>query len=460
MTSATRNYQSFLNKKLEDIAPSGFKESEIELGSELFPHQIDLVRWALMRGRSAIFADTGLGKTIMQLEWARNVAKHGRVLILTPLAVAPQTVDEGERFGIDCEYARHDTGAQITVTNYEMLGKFDASRFIGVVLDESSILKSLTGKTRTALIETFKRTPYRLACTATPAPNDHTELGNHSEFLGVKTMPEMLAEYFINDAGGTGDWRLKGHARSRFWQWLATWGAVIKKPSDLGHDDRLFDLPDLCIEHHVVGVDHRIAWVNGSLFATDAATLSDQRKVRRESTANRVERAATLADNGRPVVVWCELNDEANQAEKLIDGAVQVAGSDNLDDKERKLRGFATGEHRVIVTKPSIAGFGLNWQHCNTMIFVGASHSYEATYQAIRRCWRFGQKKPVHTHMIATEADGNVIRNYQQKDKKAQEMGREMTKIASAALRDQIQKAPKRHNEYKPKSAIKMPEWI
>lgn len=432
------------------------------LSPHLFPHQRDLVAWALRRGRAAIFADTGLGKTAMQMEWARVVSARGRVLVLAPLAVAQQTVAEGIRFGVPCAYMREDDGkARIVVTNYEMLCKFDAASFVGVVLDESSILKSFDGKMRTQIIESFASTQYRLACTATPAPNDFTELGNHAEFLGVKSRVEMLAEYFCHDGGSTQDWRLKGHAIGPFWDWVATWGAIVKLPSDLGHDDGGFALPPLAMHEHVIPVDHTDAIKVGRLFLDDVSTLADARATRRATMAARVARAAELADTLDPVLVWCELNDEADAVERAIPGAVQVSGSDDIDVKADRLLGFAEGRYRVLVTKPKIAGFGMNWQHCHTMIFLGASYSYEQTYQSIRRCWRFGQKLAVDVHVLRAENETAVIAAYRRKEADAARLAAEMTmRVSDAVRREVLGQESRRWNPYEPTVEMKIPGWV
>lgn len=426
----------------------------------VFPHQRDLVAWSLRKGRSAIFADTGLGKTLMELLWARRVSECGRVLVLAPLAVARQIEREGERWDINARYAREDRGDRITITNYEIMDRFDPRAFAGVVLDESSILKSFTGKTRNAIISSFSATPYRLAATATPAPNDFTELGNHSEFLGVKSRVEMLAEYFVHDGGSTQDWRIKGHARNAFWRWVATWGAVVRSPSDLGHDASAYDLPPLRMHDDVVGVNHEDMRAEGMLFAMDARTLHEQRAVRRATLESRVRRAAELVDGDAPAVVWCELNDEGDALERAIPGAVQVKGSDSPGDKESKLVGFADGTHRVMVTKPSIAGFGLNWQHCNRMVFVGASHSYEQTYQAIRRCWRFGQTNPVDVYVIRAETEREIVANYRRKERDAKRMADSMAAMVLPSVRSEVCGGRREWNDYDPSVRMTVPAWV
>jgi len=445
---------------METSTPVGLSPSDIHLGEYLFGFQADLVRWALVRGRAAIFADTGLGKSLMQLEWARHIAEHGRVLILTPLAVAQQTVREAQRFGIDATYCRDDDGSRIVVTNYDILDRFDPSRFVGIVLDESSILKSFNGATRNALIGQFGATPYRLACTATPAPNDFTELGNHSEFLSIKSRTEMLAEYFVHDGETTQEWRLKGHAVDQFWRWACGWGAIVRKPSDLGYDDGNFALPPLRMHEHVLRVDHTAAWQSGMLFATESMTLSDQRATRRATIDDRVSAACELAAGDEPVLIWCELNAEGDALEKSIPGAVQVKGSDSPDVKEDRLLGFADGKYRVLVTKPSIAGHGMNWQHCARQIFVGASHSYEQTYQALRRSWRFGQTRPVDAFIIRAETDGAIVANYKRKDHDAQLMSVEASKHVLGAVREAIGATRREWNDYSAETSMRIPSWL
>lgn len=451
-------YEELIAAKSAVMAFSGI--TGCKMAGHLFPHERDLVGWALRRGRAAIFADTGLGKTAMQLEWARHVSTKGRVLILTPLAVAQQTVAEGVRFGVATEYTRHDTGAHIIVTNYEMLHAFDATQFAGIVLDESSILKAYDGRTRTQLIQAFAQTPYRLACTATPAPNDFTELGNHAEFLGIKTRMEMLSEFFIHDGGSTQDWRIKGHAVRPFWTWVATWGAVVRLPSDLGHDDGAFRLPPVEMHEHVIQMDDHDAAATGMLFAMDAATLNEQRAVRRATTGKRSAIVRDLVDNAEPAVVWCELNREADEIAAAIPGAVQIAGADDMDTKIARLVGFARGDYRVLVTKPSIAGHGLNWQHCANVVFAGVSHSYEQTYQAIRRCWRFGQTHPVHVHMLRAETEGLVMANYRRKEADAARMAADMLEHVKESMVANVRGTGRKWNPYHPKKEIVVPTWI
>lgn len=431
-----------------------------EIAPHLFPHQRVLTEWALRRGRAAIFADTGLGKTAMQVEWSRHVAQRGRVLILAPLAVAEQTVREAARFGVEIAYRREDRGDAITITNYEMLQHFDPGAFAGIVLDESSILKSFTGSTRNAVIEAFGQTPYRLACTATPAPNDFTELGNHSEFLGIKSRVEMLAEYFAHDGGSTQDWRIKGHAAEAFWRWVCSWGAVVKKPSDLGFADAGYDLPPLRMHEHVIRIGADEAIASGSLFAAEAVTLDDQRRTRRATMDERIRIAAEIASGSGPCIVWCELNDEADGIAAAVPDAVNVRGSDSPEEKRDALVGFSEGRIRVLVTKPSIAGFGMNWQHCARMVFAGASHSYEQTYQAIRRCWRFGQTAPVDVHVIRAETESAIVANFRRKEADAERMSVEMVARMRDTMRAEIGTAGREWNPYNPSINMQIPSWI
>ena len=433
-----------------------------DVAPHLYDFQQAIVAWALRSGRAANFADTGLGKTRMQVEWARQVSSEGRVLILAPLAVANQTSDEAAGVGVDIPYVREDTGARICVTNYEMADHFDPSRFVGVVLDESSILKNFTGSTRTALIEAFADTPYRLACTATPAPNDFTELGNHAEFLGALSRAEMLAEFFVHDGGSTQDWRLKGHAVDAFWRWVCTWGMVVRNPEDVGFDGSRFVLPPLRMHEERIEINQEDAFAAGMLFAADARTLNEQRAVRRSTLDARVDRIARIASDrlDEPLIVWCEYNSEADAITSAIPGAVQIAGSDSADAKRDRLVGFSRGDYRVLVTKPSIAGFGLNWQHCARMAFAGPSHSYEQTYQAIRRCWRFGQNRPVDVFICAASTESAVVQNYRRKEADAARLGAEVVDRTSDFARANLGATERRWNPYQPTTRMRIPPWM
>lgn len=394
----------------------------------LFPFQADILAWSLERERCAVFADTGLGKAHMQLRWAAEIADRtgSRVLVLAPLAVARQTEREADKFAIEGAAAVRDPGetdAPIVVTNYDRLHLFENEEWAGLVLDESSILKSIDSRTRDKLTKWGAQIPYRLCCTATPAPNDHTELGNHAEFLGVMTRAQMLGQFFVHDENQVAvqKWRLKGHAQRLFWEWVASWAIAVRRPSDIGHADDGYLLPPLKVHHHWLDVD--IEPDEGQLFATDALTLEERRRARLESTGDRVAACASMVAAGRdPWIVWCDYNRESEALAAAIPDAVEVRGSDPPGKKERALIDFSEGRTRVLVTKPSIAGFGLNWQHCANVAFVGLSDSYEQWYQAIRRCWRFGQESPVNVHVFAGKAEEPVIRNVERKAKEAEHM--------------------------------------
>ncbi len=432
---STNDYASFLDSKRRISIPTGHDPEE--LSEHLFDFQADIVRWAVRMGRACIWADCGLGKTLMQLEWAQQVP--GDVLILAPLAVADQTRREGEKFGIPVTVCKEaaDVRPGINVTNYERIDKFDFAKFAGLVSDESSILKSLAGKTRTALIERSKCMPYRLACTATPAPNDIMELGNHAEFVDAMTRAEMLASFFTHDGGDTSKWRLRGHARLEFWKWVAGWAVLMRKPSDLGYEDAKFILPKLTISDDVIDVDYR---PEGQLFEIGSPSLTERRRARKASIGQRVARAAEIVAESpdEPWILWCDLNDESKMLAKSILDAVEVTGSDSLEVKESRMRAFMDGEIRVLVTKPSIAGWGLNLQHCARMAFVGLSDSFEQQYQAIRRCWRFGQTRPVTVHVITSSAEGAVVENIKRKEFQSEQIYQGMVEAMSTHNREQV----------------------
>jgi superfamily II DNA or RNA helicase len=445
------DYHEFLASKSPTLAPAGFAVPDADLLPTMFDFQRPLTQWALRRGRAGIFADTGLGKTIMEVEWARQVVMRERapVLIFAPLAVAEQTVREASAHGIYIRYVRDGSdvdrscdayGAGIYVTNYEMRGHFDLSAFAGVALDESSILKHHDSKTRGELIDACQSVPYRLSCTATPSPNDFMELANQAEFLGIMTRAEMLAMFFVHDGGETQKWRLKRHGRHDFWRWLASWAAVIRKPSDLGFSDENYDLPPLHVHEHVVRTDDLIG---GELFPRAAMSLTEQRRAQRMSIDDRVAECAGLANASDDTwLIWCHLNDESDKLASAIDGAVQVRGSDSVESKRDALDAFSRGQTRVLVTKPSIAGFGMNWQHCHQMAFVGLSHSFEQFYQATRRCWRFGQKREVHAHLFTAESEGQVLESLKRKEHQHNKMADEMSDHMRELIREQIMDTP------------------
>lgn len=428
-------YADFLARKQLVHQSSGIT-ADLELNRALKPFQAHCTRWTLRQGRGAIFADCGLGKSWMALEWARVVVEHTDkpVLILTPLAVTQQFIREGQKLGVSVESALMGTDKRewwapaVWVANYESLHKLERliPQLGGVVLDESSILKAYDGKTRTQLIETFRGTPFRLCLTATPSPNDPVELGNHAEFLGVMRHVDMLNRFFEHDAGDTGSWVLKGHARRPFWQWVSSWAMCLNKPSDIGFSDEGYDLPPLEMIEHVIDVDQQMARKAGMLFAFEAATLSEQREVRRSSIGERVEKAARLVQDGEQWLVWAGLNDESTALVDAIPGAVEITGSDPTEVKEQRIVNFLEGRTRVLVSKTSIIGFGINAQCCARQCFVAPDHSFEAWYQAIRRSWRFGQTRPVEAHMIRTSADGRIVENLRRKQEEFQRMHREL----------------------------------
>ena len=456
-------YEELIARKAAAIAASGIDVAPEMLAGHLFPHQRDLVRWALRRGRAAIFADTGLGKTACFIEWARHVAERGRVLVLAPLACGPQHEAEAARFGVISKYLRDDDGeSQIVLANYEIVHRFDPANFAGIVLDESSILKSFDGKTKARLCEAFRDTPFKLACTATPAPNDFTELGNHSEFLGLKTRSEMLAEFFVHDGGSTQDWRIKGHAIDAFWRWVASWAAVVSMPSDLGHDDSGYALPPLRMNDRVVDAspEARALCDEGV-----AATLTQQRAVRRSTLHERVAEAERIARDyaaaGDQVIIWCDLNDEQDAiAERLGDRCVSIEGATDDERKLERHERWRLGLVPCLVSKPVIFGYGLNWQHCRRIIFAGASHSYERTYQAIRRCWRFGQTRDVTVDIVRSDLDGAVSDNYRRKEHDHARMKRAMKRLVGSIVRAEVTGLAREFNPYRTQTAMEIPSWL
>lgn len=452
------SYQAFLKQKQIVLAETGLTISKSKLNPKLFEFQRDIVAWALRKGRAAIFCDCGMGKTIMQLEFARCVP--GKVLILAPLSVAQQTEREGKKFGIEATYSRKPIDAKITITNYEMLDHFSPDAYQGIVLDESSILKSYEGKFRNQIIESFERTPFRLACTATPAPNDYMELGNHSEFLSALTRTEMLSTFFVHDGGDTAKWRLKRHAERDFWKWICSWAVMMRKPSDLGYSDEGFILPKLHIYDLMVNADQP---TEGMLFAMPANTLQERRQARSGSVEDRADEVARIVASkpSEPWLIWCNLNREADAAIKGIKGAVQVQGSDSREEKESRLLDFIDGKIRVLVSKPSIAGHGLNLQHCANVVFLGLSDSYEDFYQAVRRCWRFGQTKEVHCYIVTSSNEGAVTENIKRKEREAAKMADEMVSNMHELNKKEVRSGSVRKNgEYFAKEEMLLPPFM
>ena len=427
------DYDNYIKSKAKRSQSFGF--DPLPIIAPLFDWQSHIVRWAVSQGRCALFEDCGLGKTAQQLEWASQIQRktRGSVLILTPLAVANQTCLEAEKFGIDANQAASDadiTNPGIWITNYEKLVHFDCSQFAGVVLDESSILKAFTGKTRMELTSAFSETPYRLCCTATPSPNDYTELGQHADFLGICSPAQMLATFFVNDTFNTGDWRLKRHAEPEFWKWLASWAACVSKPSDIGFKNDGYDLPALKMQTILVDSDESID-TGEDLFriaTLSATTMHREMRITSPARCNAV--AALVNSSNEPWIVWCNTNDEADGLIKQITDAVEVRGSDSSEKKQRLLSDFSEGRARVIITKPSIAGFGLNWQHCRNVAFVGLSYSFEDFYQALRRSYRFGQKQQVNGYIVQAKTEGAILRSIERKIEQHKQMQSNMTLAA------------------------------
>jgi hypothetical protein len=464
------DYHEFLAQKVRIAPPVGFEPLASLMPAAIKPFQRDIVTWACRRGRAAVFAGTGLGKTIQELTWAQQVCAHtgGRVLLFTPLAVAEQTVAEAVKFGVEgVSYAKDEASAHspIVVTNYDRRQHFDPDDFAGVVLDESGIIKDHDSRTRMDLTESCRNVPYLFCGSATPAPNDWTELGQHAEFLGVMSAKEMMSMYFVHEgsvrANGEEDWRLKRHAAADFWRWVASWSVMIRHPRDLGYDDLGYDLPPLDMRQVTVKVDIRPT-TDGMLFQLPASTLQERVSARRDSVSERVAEAARMVATapGEPWLIWCNLNAEADALVKAIPGAVNVQGSDAPEVKAKRLLGFSRGEPRILVSKPSIAGRGMNWQHCNRMIFVGLNDSFEQLFQAVRRCWRFGQSKPVTAYLIASEMEGAVVANLRAKEAKyeamAEAMVEHMRDLSTAAVRGGRVSA----STYNPNQIMEVPSWL
>jgi hypothetical protein len=427
------DYAQFLAQKIARAPEQGLTVAPDDLHPFLHEWQREIVSWALKVGRAAIWADTGLGKTVMQVEWAKRIG--GSVLVVAPLAVCAQTVREARKVGVDATYVRAPeqvAGNGVWVTNYEMLERFPPEMFRGVVLDEASILKNSDGKTRALLIRHFGEVPYRLACTATPAPNDPEELTNQAEFLGHMTRTHMLAAYFVHDDTG---WRLKGHARRPMLRWMSTWALAVRTPSDLGYDDTGYVLPGLEIVPEILPVD---LVPDDQLFATDLGGVGGRAAVRRATLDARVGRAVSLvtAEPDEPWLLWCGLNDEADALTAAIPGAVNVHGSLSPEEKAERLLAFADGEIRTLVTKPSLASFGLNWQHCARMAFVGLNDSYETYYQAIRRCYRYGQTRVVRAHIVLSELEAQIAANVARKERDAAHMTSSLVREMQAVRKE------------------------
>lgn len=464
------NYDQFLAAKAVSAPPCGF-EPTAAMPKGIKPFQRDIVKWACRRGRAAIFAATGLGKTLQELAWASQVVSRtdGQVLLFTPLAVAEQTVLEAKKFGVKgVAYAadQGSAGTPIVVTNYDRRDKFDLSRFAGVICDESGILKDHASKTRLELTEACRDIPYLLCGSATPAPNDWTELGQHAEFLGVMSAKEMLAMFFVHEGSVRAnadieeDWRLKGHAQEEFWRWVASWSVMIRHPRDLGYEEPGYDLPPLTMRQ--ISVQASSEPTDGMLFALEANTLHERLSARRNSIAERVAAAADLvADKpNEPWLIWCNLNAEAEALVAAIPGAVNVEGSDSVEFKTKNLLGFCKGEPRILVSKPRIAGRGMNYQHCANTIFVGLNDSFEQLFQAVRRCWRFGQEREVTAYLISSELEGAVVANLQKKERKYEAMADAMVGHMKELTRTAVRGGRVAYSKYEPKQSMELPAWF
>ena len=458
-----RPYDSFIHGKLALRQMVGITCPYVPIKG-MFDHQEALVAWSLRRGRSAIFADTGLGKTLMELAWGDVVSDHTRmpVLMLTPLSVAHQSAEEADRFGIEARVCRDqsDVRSGINITNYDRLHLFDPRTFGGVILDESSCIKHQNAKTTQSILGAFEYTEFKLSATATPAPNDWVELGTQAQFLGICTVQEMLSEFFVHDAGDTGEWRLKGHAASLFWEWVASWASLIRSPADLGFDASAYKLPGLVMHEHLT--DFELPPPPGQFFPNVATDLMQRRAARKGSFAERVQSCAAIVNSepSEPWIVWCDLNVESEALVASIHGAVELRGSDTPDQKEEKLFKFRSGSIHRLVSKPSICGWGCNWQHVARQAFVGVTDSYEALYQAIRRSHRFGQQREVHVHLFASKAEGSVLRNLTRKENNSVTLSNELAKLTKSNVLGIGSASARYTNPYNATDVVSVPSFI
>jgi len=455
------DYYALLKRKSRSAPVTGLT-SVPSLNSQMFGYQRDVTDFLLRVGSGAAFLDTGLGKSFIELEWGRVIveATNRPVLMFAPLAVGPQHEREAAKFGIDARYIRTPdqiAGPGVWITNYERMHLFDATDFGGVILDESSIVKNYTGKTSRALVEFGAQIRYRLAATATPAPNDHTELGQHSAFLGAMPSNEMLARWFTTDQSEMGKYRLKKYGIEDFWAWVASWARMASHPSDLGHAEEDFILPALNVDLHYVDVDFQEGAGEGELFRVVDASATKIHQEKRRTASARAARIAEIvaAEPGEPWIVWCDTDYEADALTALMPDAIEVRGSMPTEMKEERLIGFSSGEIPALITKSSIAGFGLNWQHCARAAFVGLSFSYEAYYQAIRRIWRFGQQRPVNVHIALAETEGMIWNTIQRKARDHESMKLAMNAAMREAVLAHETKLP-----YRPKQAASIPSWL
>jgi superfamily II DNA or RNA helicase len=458
MLQTYSNYSEFLQTKLKNLQSVGIHCEDYEISHQAFDFQKYLIKLALSKGRFGIFAGTGMGKSISMLNWANILTQRLDInaLILAPLGVAKQTVGEAEKFGIHARYASNqgEVNSRIVITNYERLESFSANYFDAVVIDESSILKSYTSATRNLIIDSFAKTPYKLSCSATPSPNDYMELGNQAEFLGIMTRPEMLAMFFEHDGADTSNWILKHHARSEFWKWVNSWAIMLNHPRDIGFNQEGYDLPPLNYQSHKVST--KIILNAKKLIQSEAKGLSEQRFVRKESMSDRCQKALEIIENDEdkisPWLIWCETNEESKYLSEIIQNSVEVNGSDKQEFKEKTADAFSKGLIKVLITKPSIFGYGMNWQACNRCIYIGLTHSHESFFQSVRRLWRFGQTKEVTVHIIQHALEGSIERNLRRKESEAVEMLEGMVK----ASRDAVNQG----KSYVENQKVIIPSWL
>jgi len=457
-------YYEFLKIKQQTYKPSGFEYPREKLKAFLFEWQKDIILWALRKGKAGIFAWPGMGKTYMELELARIIHEvtGEDFLISAPLTVSYQTKKMAEEYGYNVNLASswRDVKQGINITNIEKIENFKPERFAGYAPDESSIIKDQASRTRDILTEMFAQTAYKFPATATPSPNDYMELGTHAEFLGVMSRAEMLSTFFVHDGSDTAKWRLKGHAEDKFWEWLAQWACVITNPADLGYEKWV--LPPLRIHEHTVKAGIITDGTGQLVFTSDILrqTLNDRRAARRNSLEERTDKAAEIANADHQVLVWCGLNDESEMLTKKIINAVEVRGANTIEHKEQSMIGFSSGDIRCLVTKPSICGWGMNWQNCHEMIFVGLSDSWEEWFQAVRRCWRFGQENPVDVHVVISEHEGAVRQNIERKQRDAERMTREMVQRTKKYIYADMHKTIRMSDTYEAKKEIEFPEWL
>ena len=458
-------YAEFLESKRIAAKPSGFEPRD--LNPNMKPHQHDITEWACRQGRGGVWADTGLGKTLIELGFGERIYNQlgGNTLILCPLAVAKQTSRESVKFGIQApvKVVRHQSEVEpgISITNYQMLKHFDLSKFMGCVVDESDILANFSGVTKKAILEATRDTPYKLDCSATPAPNDHMEIGNHADFLSVMGSNEMLARWFINDAGEAGKYRLKEHGKADFWRWVASWAVAITKPSDLGYPNEAYDLPPLIFHDRIAEVDITSNCEPGFLLRMPSLSATGMHKEMRRTIKNRAEEVRKIIESipgDEPILIWCHTDYEAD-CMKGFPGIVEVRGSQKLEEKENRLEAFQLGQIRILLSKPGIAGHGLNFQHCRNVIYVGLDYSFKGFYQSIRRCWRFGQTKPVNVYVVQAETEGKFQETIQRKQRDYDLMKRSMVE-AMIQFGLGAERTHQRLKSYAPNVPMEIPSWL